>query len=138
MNFTHAEAEFLYSCVRCGIVHEGAPKVGVAFYLDPQNADATVIYKGTFPDRCIYLNVTAFARRYIEAVECIESGKITKACDFSMPPVDDRVDFDAAWGDLPDIGPLVMDAPQPYTSSSQSLRMPGEVLRIGLRVDPNP
>lgn len=70
MNMPGAIASFLYRDVRCGIVHEGIPKNGVAIFEDYNRPDKNdFLYKDE--DR-IYINVVEFAYRFLDTLSIIE------------------------------------------------------------------
>ena len=69
MNIQEELASLLYRCVRCGVAHQGMPKVGVKFFLMTERFIPGVIL---FRDgNVLYLNVTEFAHSYLSAIEHI-------------------------------------------------------------------
>jgi len=72
MGIPEALAKFLYEAVRCGIVHQGMPKMGVKYFVGYDRLDEhEIFYVG--PDGYITMIVTEFAYRYIDTIDRIAS-----------------------------------------------------------------
>ncbi|MCK4823701.1 hypothetical protein KA005_48560 [bacterium] len=72
MEIPQALAEFLYEAVRCGIVHQGMPKMGVKYFVGYDRLEEhEIFYNG--PDGYITMIVTEFAYRYLDTIEKIAS-----------------------------------------------------------------
>jgi hypothetical protein len=69
MGFPESVARFMYLAVRCGMVHQGMPKVGLEFGLLPDRPEKGRIYYRSYDQ--IYLNVLELAYSYLAAVERI-------------------------------------------------------------------
>lgn len=70
MRIESSLAKVLYKCVRCGIVHQGVPKIGFKYFVPSQRLpDHQIILKG--PDDWLLLNVQEFAYCYINAIKRI-------------------------------------------------------------------
>ena len=69
MNIQSELSSLLYSCVRCGVTHQGMPKVGVKFSLMTERfLPDVIIYRD---GNILYLNVTELAFSYLTATERI-------------------------------------------------------------------
>lgn len=69
MNIQKELASLLYTCVRCGVAHQGMPKVGVRFFLMPQRfMPGAILFRDS---NIIYLNVTELAYSYLGVIENI-------------------------------------------------------------------
>lgn len=65
-------AEFLYAIVRCGVIHQGMPKIGLRYFVEHDRVEkGKVFYKDH--NGYIYINVTEFAYRYLYAIETINA-----------------------------------------------------------------
>jgi hypothetical protein len=63
-------AEFVYTIVRCGLAHEGVPKLALRFFVYYERVTrAKFLYKDW--DGSIWLNVTELAWSYVDALETI-------------------------------------------------------------------
>ncbi|MFA5164301.1 MAG: hypothetical protein WC481_01885 [Candidatus Omnitrophota bacterium] len=69
-------ANFLYSSVRCGIVHQGMPKIGLKFFVEYNRLDkGAIFYKCS--EGYIWLNVVELAYSYIETIDSIRTNADT-------------------------------------------------------------
>lgn len=65
-------ATLVYTLVRCGVAHEGTPKLAIKFFVYPERVEHKhFLYTGT--DNVVWLNVTDFAHLYLEAIDKIAS-----------------------------------------------------------------
>lgn len=72
MKIDESLAKFLYEIVRCGIVHQGTPKIGVKYFLEYKYSEkGKIFYKSS--DGHIWLNVVGLARLYLDTIEIINS-----------------------------------------------------------------
>lgn len=70
MKIPETIAKFLYSSVRCGIVHQGMPKIGLRFFVLYDRLDKnTIFYKCS--ENYIWLNVVELAYSFIETIDYI-------------------------------------------------------------------
>ena len=70
MGFPEGVAKFLYQVIRCGIVHQGMPKMGLEFFVGYNRfAGDEIFYKKS--DGYIFMNVTEFAYRYLDIIDQI-------------------------------------------------------------------
>jgi hypothetical protein len=72
MGFSDALATFLYESIRCGIVHQGMPKMGLEFYVQYEGSNKGVIFYSA-SEKYIILNVTELAHLYLKTIEKIEA-----------------------------------------------------------------
>lgn len=87
MNINESVAKVLYSCVRCGIAHQGMPKVGYKFFVwEKRTQEGIFLYKDE--EGYIWLNVSEFALNYLEAIEKIS--KEVKHHIFHFPSLPDE------------------------------------------------
>jgi hypothetical protein len=71
MNIDPAIATALYVGVRCGVAHQGMPKIGINFFvLDNRYQQGAIIYKGEGGH--LWLNVTELAYSFLDSLEFIE------------------------------------------------------------------
>jgi hypothetical protein len=146
MTFSRPEADLIYQSARCGISHEGMPKKGIEFF-HQGNVPRTsaVLYKQPSTE-LLYMNVTEFAHRYLDAVEAI--GRDKKSHVRHYPTLDSRVDFEAALAVVTgDIGNLCQQFGEKWEGdyrkrtgqgTSSSCYMPDNTLHITLKVGPEP
>jgi len=94
MNIRKKLASLLYSCVRCGIAHQGMPKVGVRFFLMPERfIPGVILFRD---DNVLYLNVTEFAHSYLSAIERIAKNPTAYALHHpTLKPQDEGTFVDA-------------------------------------------
>lgn len=70
MGVAESVASFLYSVVRCGIVHQGMPKIGLTFFVWYDRIDkGNIFYKCS--KNFIWLNVGELTYLYIDTVDRI-------------------------------------------------------------------
>lgn len=87
MNIRESLAKVLYSCVRCGCVHQGMPKIGLKFFvLYDRLQEGVFVYKDS--EGYLWLNVTEFAYRYLDAINKIANDKNTFILHY--PPLTNR------------------------------------------------
>lgn len=88
MGINESVSKFLYSIVRCGISHQGMPKIGLRSFLEYNRIDkGRIFYKQL--DDFIWLNVTELAYLYIETIDQI-AANITGHILY-MPPTDQDI-----------------------------------------------
>lgn len=69
MGLSQPVANFIYKTVRCGIAHQGMPKVGLEFGVLYGRPEAGRVHCKAYD--WIYLNVVEFAYAYLQAIERI-------------------------------------------------------------------
>ena len=79
MGLSEELAAFLYESVRCGIVHQGMPKMGLEFLVQYDSSEGSNIISRQ-SEKYLLLNVTALAHCYLKTIEEInaEPGKYIK------------------------------------------------------------
>lgn len=70
MGVPEALAEFLYKSARCGLVHQGMPKMGLEFFVQYDGSNKDEIFYEQ-PGKYIILDVTELADRYLKAIDKI-------------------------------------------------------------------
>ncbi len=71
MNIDKYVANALYVGVRCGVAHQGMPKIGFNFFLlNHRYEPGNIIYKGN--DGNLFLNVTELAFSFLDSLQLIE------------------------------------------------------------------
>lgn len=88
MGIDESISKFLYLIVRCGISHQGMPKIGLQFFVEYDRIDKGKIFYKRLGD-FIWLNVTELAYLYIETIERIASNVADHI--LYMPPTDQDV-----------------------------------------------
>ena len=88
MGISESLAEYLYSVVRCGLFHEGSPKLGLQYFVLYDRLDAGKTFYRDFKSGNISMNVVEFAYSYLEAIKKIsdDPGKYIKY----SPKLDDN------------------------------------------------
>ena len=71
MNIEEKTADLLYGCVRCGTTHEGMPKIGIRYGLEPTRLKPGVILYKDEDDNILYMNVTELVFSYLKAIKRI-------------------------------------------------------------------
>lgn len=67
MNISESFAEFLYAVVRCGIAHQGMPKIGLIYFVEYDCPE--IFYKDS--EGNIWLNVVGLAQRYLDTIDTL-------------------------------------------------------------------
>jgi hypothetical protein len=146
MGLSTPVADLIYQSARCGITHEGMPKKGIEFFHQGElPRTQVVLYKETTTG-LLYMNVTEFARMYLDAVEAIGKDKTSHVHYY--PPLDSRIDFAAAFavvtGDITDLCIKIGEKREADmrkrlgSGVSSSCWMPDNTLNITLTVGPRP
>lgn len=79
-------SKFLYATVRCGISHQGMPKIGLSFFVRYDRVDkGNIFYKCS--KNFIWLNVAELAYLYIETIDRIASDLASHVSH--MPPTNE-------------------------------------------------
>jgi hypothetical protein len=127
-------AEFLYSIVRCGIVHQGMPKIGLRFYNDYKRVDeGKFIYKEI--DGYIYLNVVELAYRYLDIVNEIAKQPEQHIRYYPEIKSNDKTKFDNATKQIKDdIGDYLHKKKGPSPGSSLAAYTPEQDLDFDIEL----
>jgi hypothetical protein len=112
MGFVEPVANLLYKVIRCGVVHQGMPKIGLRYFVDYSRPDKGKIFY-TGPDDYIYLNVTELAYAYLDALINIEQDPEKHVSDYPPPDLAAKNTFDSAKG-------FIQDDIQTYCDSCQN------------------
>lgn len=87
MNVSESLAQFLYNIVRCGITHQGIPKIGLIYFVEYDYPDKEKIFcKDT--EENIYLNVVGLAQLYIDTIDDIKTD--IEKLNLHIPPINFR------------------------------------------------
>lgn len=70
MGLSEGLAAFLYKSVRCGIIHQGMPKMGLEFFVQYDGSNGGEIFYEQ-SDKYVILDVTELAHRYLKAIKKI-------------------------------------------------------------------
>ena len=87
MNFSDALAKFLYTIVRCGIAHQGMPKIGVIYFVEYDYPEKEKIFCKDSKDN-IWLNVVGLAQHYLDTIDALNED--TDKYDLDVPPINCR------------------------------------------------
>lgn len=137
MDIPEPAAELLYSSVRCGISHQGMPKIGLNFFqLQERPEPGKVLYRD---DHSLWLNVTELARLYVDAVNLIGSSPDEHVWHVPHPNAKDAAQFADAASQIGDrIEELCRKLDDirydPRTMGSRSAAMPSNTLPPPLEV----
>lgn len=101
MGMNESVSKFLYSIVRCGISHQGMPKIGLRFFLEYDRIDKGKIFYKRLGD-FIWLNVTELAYLYIETIDEIASNVADHVLYMPLTDQDVLDTFNEARGSIPD------------------------------------
>lgn len=71
MNISPQLSAFIYSSIRCGLTHEGMPRMGLKFYAHYDRLEKAIIFSSYTGDDYIYLNVVEFAYIYLDSIQNI-------------------------------------------------------------------
>jgi hypothetical protein len=77
-------AKFIYTAVRCGMAHEGVPKMGVAFFV-VLAAPADQPFPLKDANNKVQINVAVFARRFLKAVCEVRKNNLAKLVHVPRP-----------------------------------------------------
>lgn len=69
MGISNSLASLLYKVVRCGITHQGMPKIGLRYFVDYDCTEKDIFYRDA--EEYLYLNVMGFTNLYIKTIELI-------------------------------------------------------------------
>ena len=84
MNISESLAEFLYAIVRCGIAHQGMPKIGLIFFVEYDYPEKEkILCKDSKGNIC--LNVVGLAQCYLNTISILNA-EIEKY-DLHVPPI---------------------------------------------------
>jgi hypothetical protein len=89
MNIEETIADLLYTCVRCGITHQGMPKIGIRYGLRPERTKPEIILYKNEDNDVLYLNVTELVLSYLTAIERIAQNPAAYA--LHIPPFEPKV-----------------------------------------------
>ena len=70
-------ARFIYTAVRCGMAHEGVPKMDVIFFVDCAAPDNEPVPLKDSQNR-VWINVAVLAKRFLAAIEVVRNGDPAK------------------------------------------------------------
>ncbi len=85
MNIEEKIADLLYNCVRCGTTHEGMPKIGIRYGLEPRRLKPKVIIYKNEDNNILYLNVTELVFSYLRAIKRIAENPTEYALNIPDP-----------------------------------------------------
>ena len=71
MGVTPHLATFLYVAVRCGVAHQGMPKIGLKYFVEYSRRAKGIIFYHSSSDDHIYLNIVELAYLYLDTIEKI-------------------------------------------------------------------
>jgi len=126
MNIPESVAESLYEIVRCGIVHQGMPKIGIIFYLDYDRLDKGKIVRKN--SDYIWLNVTELAYSYLEAIDLIADDPEKHIYHYPKPDDHLRIVLENALENIRDsIYELVDDIGHKEESEWEEMLKKGEI-----------
>jgi hypothetical protein len=99
MGLNPASAEFLYVAIRCGIAHQGMPKIGVKYFAQYERPESGVIFYSE-DDESIYLNVVELAYAFIDVIDKIALN-IEAHVSYVPPPENEaKAIFDRALNEI--------------------------------------
>lgn len=84
MKFSDSLALFLYTIVRCGVAHQGMPKIGLIYFVEYDYPEKEKIFCKDSKDN-ICLNVVGLAQRYLDTIDAINVD--IEKCDLHVPPI---------------------------------------------------
>jgi hypothetical protein len=148
MRLRSPEATYIYSSLRCGLVHQGTAKYGLWFFAIYDDLNRfSIIYKDE--EDWLYLDTVALAERFVAAAKRIWAER--RAEILHVPPCELAGHDDVVKLDVPDIKKLLWDYAEEHASvrkwrigdlirrepTSMSAYTPGDVLNPRLRVLPS-
>lgn len=95
-------ADLLYTVVRCGIAHEGMPKIGVNFFVIYERFEPGRIFYNYEVDDNIWLSVVELAYLYLSTIERINNNWSGEIVHFPPSSLVNKEIFDAAKGIITD------------------------------------
>lgn len=102
MSISTALAKFLYSIVRCGVAHQGMPKIGVIYFVEYEYPQKEKIFYMD-SDNNIWLNVVSLALRYLDAINAINEDIENNALNFPILQPKENAIFNQAKVEINDI-----------------------------------
>ncbi len=96
MGISESVAEYLYSVVRCGLFHEGAPKLGLEYFVLYDRLDAGKVFYRDSKSDYICMNVVEFAYSYLETIEKISAEPSEYVRDYPKLSDSEKELFDEA------------------------------------------
>jgi len=102
MGFSQKLATFLYKVVRCGVVHQGMPKIGLKFFLESGPTRRGKVLYLCESEEYIYMNVSAFANLYLETITKIEQDPEKHVAFYPLPESGIKQLFDDAKSEIAD------------------------------------
>ena len=122
MHMTPAVGETIYACVRCGVAHEGTPKVRFKFGIFPARpACGKIVFKDP-ADHSLALNVTELAYAYLNVVDEIAKDIGEHPLHVPQPSRSDEGNFERAYQNIRDDVELLQNTggrtPPPLSSST--------------------
>ncbi len=107
MKLPKEQAELLYSVVRCGITHEGMPKIGISFFAEYSRHEPGKAFYVYQNDDEIYLNVVELAYLYLGTLDRIDKDWAAHLHAYPTPqPINKKLFDDAKRSISDDIGTL--------------------------------
>jgi hypothetical protein len=100
-------AKGIYESVRCGVVHQGMPKIGIALYLDYDRLDRGAIVRKD--SNWIWLNVTELAHQYLDTLTHIASEPERHIIQYPKRDAKAKKAFDKAFAKVRDSISDLMD-----------------------------
>lgn len=98
-------ADFIFSCVRCGLMHQGTAKYGLKFFANHHNLIRdSIVYKR---DGWVHLDVVLFAQEFVAMALSLENSPRL----IHLPPRESG-SFDAVLSKIPNIDNLYSDQNQ--------------------------
>ena len=87
MNVSESLAKFLYTIVRCGVAHQGMPKIGLIYFVEYDYPEKAKIFcKDSKENIC--LNVVGLAQRYLDTIDDLNAD--IEKYDLHVPPINVR------------------------------------------------
>jgi hypothetical protein len=135
MGVPESLAKFLYSAVRCGIAHQGMPKIGLVYFVEYEYPDQEKIFSKDGKGN-IWINIVGLARCYLDAIDtvCADVGN----CVLNVPPTPfaERRILEQVWNEIAnDVGDIAFDIGnkrmhQQHPTASYSAYSPKGTLRV--------
>ena len=89
MGIAKPVAELLYKNIRCGMEHQGMPKMGIEFFIEKNDGipNREKVFCKNIAKKYLRLNVSAFAHLYIDVLDKVDSD-IKKYIHYNPVPKD--------------------------------------------------
>jgi hypothetical protein len=135
MSIPELLAKFLYSTVRCGVAHQGMPKIGLIYFVEYRYQEQDRIFsKDSEGNVCI--NIVGLAQCYLNAIDTVSAD--VENCTLNVPPIplEEKKILEAAWNEIAnDIDDIAFDIGnkrmhQQYPSTSYSAYSSKGTLRV--------